>query len=670
LKVHLKKSTAWSNIGSPKIHFWDTNNSNNPASTTWPGITMTPEGNGWYVYSFSDATQANIVFNNNSYPQSPDQTAIMGGEKWCQMEGPAWKWYGSNPDQPVAGFDWRNATIYQVLIDRFVNGSTGNDNAYGRELDANGVPCPGFKDKQGTFHGGDLKGLTAKVQEGYFDNLGVAAIWITSPYEQVHGWIPDDQGFRFYSYHGYWPLDFTEVDANFGTYDDLVDFVDSAHARGIRVILDVVLNHAGYYTLKDMSEFNFGTLKSGWKIYYYDQPDSQITLTAYDDYIDVTADTATSWSRWWGKDWLRLSIDGLVNGTPLPGYDPFGPGNRGAGLYGLPDFKTESQSTVSIPALLNAKWNAAKKSQERNELNAFFTSTGRAATVRNHLIKWLTDWVVKLGIDGFRCDTAAHVELEAWANLKSAAQSRLSAWKAANPNKKIDDSPFWMVGEGSDINPDGPEFYQNGFDAMLNFRYRSDSRFTDALSIYSTIDSLYAEYAAMSDKNQVTFISNHDYFLFNDGNAARQKRGLTLLLLTPRSINLLYGDENARTLGPSTWDEQQRIRSDIVFPGNADVLEHCEKVGQFRKKHRAIGAGAHVQIQATPYTFSRILGSDRVICVLGASGEVNVPVAAVFTDGTTVRDYYTGVNATVINGSATFAANANGVILIESIAYP
>lgn len=184
-------------------------------------------------------------------------------------------------------FTWDNVTAYFVLTDRFLNADTSNDHSYGRGLQADGkTPVEGLDTytNPGTFHGGDLKGLTQKVEEGYFNDLGVNAIWITAPYEQVHGYTsgnvksnnanqypdPDKQGFPYYSYHGYWTLDYTNIDENMGTAEDFEKFVDSCHERGIRVIMDVVMNHVGYTTMQDAVDYGFSdALKGDWQTYYY-----------------------------------------------------------------------------------------------------------------------------------------------------------------------------------------------------------------------------------------------------------------------------------------------------------------------------------------------------------------------------------------------------------------
>ncbi|MEM6335380.1 MAG: alpha-amylase family glycosyl hydrolase, partial [Bacteroidota bacterium] len=161
------------------------------------------------------------------------------------------------PASAQTPFSWDNATVYFVLPDRFENGDTSNDHAYGRGFDGNGTAYA--FDVAGHFHGGDLQGLTDRISQGYFDDLGVNAIWLTAFYEQVHGWVGGGDGsFQHYAYHGYYPLDFTAVDSSMGTASQLEAFVDSAHAHGIRVVLDVVMNHAGYNTLSDMTDYDFG----------------------------------------------------------------------------------------------------------------------------------------------------------------------------------------------------------------------------------------------------------------------------------------------------------------------------------------------------------------------------------------------------------------------------
>ena len=111
--------------------------------------------------------------------------------------------------QPVPNF-WKNATVYFMLTDRFNNGDPSNDHSYNR------TETPALL--RG-FEGGDIKGIIEKIEDGYFTRLGVDALWMTPLIEQVHGY--DESAGLTYSYHGYWPKDWTAVDANFGSEQDL-----------------------------------------------------------------------------------------------------------------------------------------------------------------------------------------------------------------------------------------------------------------------------------------------------------------------------------------------------------------------------------------------------------------------------------------------------------------
>ena len=99
-------------------------------------------------------------------------------------------------------FNWKNATVYFVLTDRFYNGNPKNDNSYGRHKDG--------MQEIGTFHGGDLQGLTKKLD--YLQQLGINVLWISSPLEQMHGWVGGGEkgDFPHYGYHGYYHQDWTE----------------------------------------------------------------------------------------------------------------------------------------------------------------------------------------------------------------------------------------------------------------------------------------------------------------------------------------------------------------------------------------------------------------------------------------------------------------------------
>jgi alpha-amylase len=135
---------------------------------------------------------------------------------------------------------WRNATIYFLITDRFANGDPGNDRLFDRKR----------SDVLRGFEGGDIAGVTQKIKAGYFNDLGVDAIWLTPLIENTHGYFDEGYG-ATYAYHGYWPLDWTAVDPSFGTEREMAQMIAAAHDRGLRVIADVIINHAGPATDRD-----------------------------------------------------------------------------------------------------------------------------------------------------------------------------------------------------------------------------------------------------------------------------------------------------------------------------------------------------------------------------------------------------------------------------------
>jgi alpha-amylase len=114
----------------------------------------------------------------------------------------------------------------------------------------------------------------------------------------------------------------------------------------------------------------------------------------------------------------------------------------------LPDVHTESDKPVELPEGLRKKWQQeGRLEQELKELDAFFEATGYPRAARFYIVKWLTDYVRKFGVDGFRVDTAKHTEAGVWAELKKEAVKAFNDWKQQNPAKKLDDNGFFMVAE-------------------------------------------------------------------------------------------------------------------------------------------------------------------------------------------------------------------------------
>ncbi|GGB93142.1 alpha-amylase family glycosyl hydrolase [Pseudoduganella buxea] len=532
------------------------------------------------------------------------------------------------PKAAKAPFMWENATIYFVLTDRFNNGDKANDLAYGRKADA--APLRGYM-------GGDLKGLTAKVKEGYFDSLGVNAIWLTPPVEQIHAGTDEGTG-KSYGFHGYWGRDFTAVDANLGTEQDFRDFVDAAHARGIRVVLDVVMNHIGPVTPEDPV---------------------------------------------WPADWVRLD--------PVCTHKDTATTVDCALVANLPDVRTDSNANVALPPALVAKWKAeGRHEREVKELDEFFSRTGYPRAPRYYLMKWHADWIRKFGVDGFRGDTVKHTEAGVWKELRTVADAAYEDYKKANPGKVLGEKFFtvaevynYAIGHGREFDMGAgakTDFYANGFDSLINFSLPGDGK-GGYESIFGKFDALL--HGPLRGKSVLNYMDSHD-----DGNPfdpARAKPFETAnkLLLAPGAAQIYYGDETARRLDIADATGDAKLRSYMNWEELAqnaardgyriaDVRAHWSKLGLFRQSHVAIGAGRHAKLADQPYTFSRSYAargvSDKVVVALDVpTGKpVDIAVGKVFANGTRLRDAYAGATYTVENGKVKTAGKAS-VVLLETL---
>ena len=133
---------------------------------------------------------------------------------------------------PQSDFSWKDSLIYMIMTDRFINGNQSND----------GQPTGAAAGAD--WLGGDLEGVTSKIQSGYFADLGVNVLWLTPFNTNAQGTgLAADGVHDVSAFHGYWPIEPRQVDPRLGTADQLKDMVDAAHTAGIRVMMDYVVNH-------------------------------------------------------------------------------------------------------------------------------------------------------------------------------------------------------------------------------------------------------------------------------------------------------------------------------------------------------------------------------------------------------------------------------------------
>ena len=516
-------------------------------------------------------------------------------------------------------FNWNAANVYFLLTDRFNNGNPSNDVNFDRTSKTG---------KLRGFEGGDIKGVTAKIKEGYFTDLGINAIWMTPIVEQIHGNTDEGTGVT-YGFHGYWTKDWTVIDPNFGTKEDLKELVEVAHSKGIRILLDAVINHTGPVTEKDPV---------------------------------------------WPSDWVRTS--------PQCRYDTYENTITCTLVKNLPDIKTESNEEVELPPQLVAKWKAeGRYEQEVAELDAFFKRTGHPRAPRFYIMKWLTDYITEFGIDGYRVDTVKHTEEFVWQEFRAACDYAFAEFKKNNPDKVLDNTNFFLVGEVYNYGISGGQYFNFGdkkvnyfdkaFHSLINFEFKWNAKQMPVNEVYAKYNS--ALNKEMKGYGVLNYLSSHDDGQPFDPKRENAKRTGTLLLLAPGASQVYYGDESARPLIIDGTEGDATLRSlmnweELENDKQKSVLSHWQKLGQFRARHASVGAGIHNEISNSEgFVFSRVLNEDKVVVGIDLKGNSkSIKVEGIFENGTKIRDAYSGAESIVENGKLTLSSEFE-IVLLEKL---
>ena len=450
--------------------------------------------------------------------------------------------------------------VYFVLPDRFANGDPANDRGglRGDRLKTGFDPAA-----KGFFHGGDLKGLRDKLP--YLKNLGITAIWFAPIFQNkpVQGPSGDESA----GYHGYWVTDFTRPDAHFGTRAEFRAFVDAAHGLGMKVYIDIIANHTA-----DV-------------IRYADGDATNYEYRSKGDYPYSTrgkADGPAINPGFMGdEDSSQANFAKLID--PDYAYRPTVP---------------EAEKAVKVPAWLNDpiyyhnRGNSSFTGEDSrfgdfSGLDDLFTEHPR---VRQGMIDIYGAWIDDFGIDGFRIDTARHVDPGFWRVFVPAMLERARAKGIPN---------FAMFGE---VFKDVP---QNGYIAeytrrdklpqVLDFAFQASVREvlgrgkgTVVLAQMFDGDVLYegGEDAAL---NLPTFLGNHDMGRFawlvkqdRPGIGQDELLQRTLLahamLMTLRGAPVIYYGDEQGFVGAGG---DQLAREDM-FPSKTAVYNAIRLIGTDR----------------------------------------------------------------------------------------
>ena len=444
--------------------------------------------------------------------------------------------------------------IYFVLPDRFENGDAANDEGGLR----GGKLVTGFDPADKAFyHGGDLKGLTARL--GYIQGLGATAIWVGPIFRNKP--VQGPKGGESAGYHGYWITDFTHVDPHFGTDADFKALVDAAHVRGMKVYMDIIVNHTA-----DVIQYREG-VREGYP--YRSKAD------------------------------YPFSRRGGTSGAPInPGFA--GDGDAGAAnwakmidpSFAYTPFVPKVEKRVKVPVWLNDPiyYHNRGNTDWKGESAQYGDFVGLDDLATEHprvlegMIAIYSDWIDNYGVDGFRIDTAKHVNPEFWRRFVPAMKARAAAKGIPN---------FHIFGEvmSGDYDPALLASWTRnaGLPGVLDFAFMhavlaaASGKTGEELARLPDDDGLY-EGGSTSALQLPTFLGNHDagraaMFLKAANPAADAEELLKrdelahAMLLTLRGVpTIYYGDEQGFVGAGGDQLSRQDMFASKVSIYNAEAL--------------------------------------------------------------------------------------------------
>ncbi len=621
ITVHFQPPSDW--VEPVMLHFW--NRMPNNGATEWPGLPMEPaqEHPGWYCYRFEDTSRVHLVFNDGDGRQSPDLARERDG--WFSFDT---HWRDARPTpastQPAAPIpaqptrsapatanaadgrsvplapdqqslaprpieqrtDFREETIYFLLTARFNDGDPSN-NFFCRDrirFDAQGNAIdPHWR--------GDFKGLIQRLD--YIRDLGFTAIWITPPVENRSG----------LDYHGYHAYDWTRIDPRLespdATYQDLID---AAHAKGIKIIQDVVVNHSCQFGIRGKVHIDHLPIK-----YYVPQGSEQgrVDHGPYQGHLgnyawphgdDIDNPVAPEWYRQRHEsdaEGIEPLVDPKTGETvPKPGYDP-------GRFFGIDANALDPDWYHQDGFICGGDWESQHPLQQRHMAGDCIDLATERQNVKDYIIQAINRYL-DMGVDALRIDTVKHVE-------RGNLLEYINAWKAHKPglfvfgenlvkgygwgdlgggdNGPSQIRPWWYTRLGDD--PRDPASGADSGFPQLDFGLFSTFRDTVSKGTYGGTGQILSMDWIYGDVTQlVTFLQNHDVgpdndFKYRFKGEQWMAAAAYNLIWTARGIPCLYFGEEIEFMHGAPQDIEGE-KDTLESTGRAYFGDHLtdERVGQ------------------------------------------------------------------------------------------
>jgi glycosidase len=665
---------------------------------------MAPAEGAWYCRTFPGVTSMSLVLSDQGAPQTADLSRDRDG---CYLiESASWvddcpalggtpppvdsdgdgirddqdACPGTPPGTPVDGrgcprapgsVDFREETIYFVITTRFFNGDPGND-YYNRDRYRDGDP----------HWRGDFKGLIQQLD--YIRDLGFTALWITPPVENRSG----------LDYHGYHAYDWTRVDPRLesagATYQDLID---AAHAKGMKIIQDVVINHSSNYGIRGQVWIDHLPIK-----YFVPQGSQQgrIDNGPYQgnlgDYARPFRDDndnplAPAWFQArHGSDAAGTTplVDPKTGQTvPSPGYDA-------ARFFGVDANDLDARWYHQAGFIAGGDWESPQPLFTKHIAGDAIDLATERQNVKDYLNQAVRRYL-DMGVDGIRLDTAKHLErnnLLEYVNDWKAHKPDLFVFgevlvkgtglgsELANDNASAVIRPWWYTRLGAD--PGDPNSGGDSGFSVLDFSLFSTFRDNVTRGGFSQVGGVLGWDWIYGDATQlVTFFQNHDVgpdndFKYRFGGEAWRAAIAYNLLWTIRGIPTLYYGEEIEFMGGAPQDIDgpsdtlsmtgRAYFGDHLLPANIAATQahplyrHIQRLNQIRRAVPALQKAPMSQVNefGSGISFVRDLDHGRSVAVVGlaAGGDVHFTVSGV-PDGT-YRDCVTGGTLSASGGQLSF----------------
>ncbi|WP_294173595.1 alpha-amylase family glycosyl hydrolase [uncultured Sphingomonas sp.] len=516
--------------------------------------------------------------------------------------------------------------IYFLLPDRFENGDKRNDTGGIR----GGRLAHGFDPThKGFYHGGDLRGLLKRLD--YLQGMGVTALWVAPIFKNKP--VQGPPGRESSGYHGYWVTDFTQVDPHLGTNADFKALVDAAHARGMKVYMDIIANHTAdvlyFAECEGRGECTYRSIAD----YPYQTRGGVTGARINGGFLGHQVGTAENFARLTDPNYAyTVKVAPAERSVKVPAWlnDPIYYHNRGDTV-----FRGESNDLGDFVGL-----------------DDLMTENPRVVA---GMIDVFGSWIDRFGIDGFRIDTARHVNPEFWQAFAPAMLERAKARGIPN---------FHIFGEvaSDDFQPGvlAKHTIRDRLPSVLDFAFKqavlrsvASNQPTEIWREFFSQDVLYAGGEERA-KQLPTFLGNHDQGRFafyvrqaNPNASADEllKRVMLghVLMMTARGVPTIYsGDEQGFVGDGGDQDSRETLFSSRVasyndndllgserttagenFDPNHPLYRLIAELAAVRKAQPALRRGATL-VRATEdapglLAFSRLLGNEEVVMMVNTS---------------------------------------------------